>query len=70
MQGRGTSGPATTNARRVSLLARSALIGVCLALPASAIAQGTAAISGTVRDTTGAVLPGVTVEAGSPALIE
>src|SRR5437762_2238443 len=32
--------------------------------------QGTAGISGAVRDTTGAVLPGVTVEASSPALIE
>ena len=30
----------------------------------------TGAIAGTVRDTTGAVLPGVTVEAASPALIE
>jgi hypothetical protein len=30
----------------------------------------TGAIAGTVRDTTGAVLPGVTVEASSPALIE
>ena len=30
----------------------------------------TAGIAGTVRDTTGAVLPGVTVEASSPALIE
>src|SRR5689334_11873944 len=28
------------------------------------------AIAGIVRDTTGAVLPGVTVEAASPALIE
>ena len=34
-----------------------------------ALAQ-TGTISGTVRDTTGAVLPGVTVEAASPALIE
>src|SRR5438445_653426 len=40
------------------------------AVPAPARAQGTAAISGTVKDTTGAVLPGVTVEAASPALIE
>ena len=31
-------------------------------------AQG--AITGSVRDTSGAVLPGVTVEASSPALIE
>ena len=37
-----------------------------LATPAAA--QST--IAGAVRDTTGAVLPGVTVEASSPALIE
>ena len=39
-----------------------------LTLPGIAIAQS--AIAGTVRDTSGAVLPGVTVEATSPALIE
>src|SRR5262245_147297 len=40
-------------------------------LPASAFSQlGTSGIAGVVRDTTGAVLPGVTVEAASPALIE
>src|SRR5262249_44941109 len=33
-------------------------------------AQGTSAIAGVVRDTSGAVLPGVTVDASSPALIE
>src|SRR5438128_985006 len=33
-------------------------------------AQQAAGISGVVRDTSGAVLPGVTVEAASPALIE
>src|SRR5262245_13956158 len=37
-------------------------------LPAGAAAQ--AVIAGTVRDTSGAILPGVTVEASSPALIE
>ena len=37
-------------------------------VPASALAQGT--ITGVVKDTSGAVLPGVTVEASSPALIE
>lgn len=42
-----------------------AFLGV---LPAVATAQS--AITGTVRDATGAVLPGVTVEASSPALIE
>jgi hypothetical protein len=47
----------------------------CLALltlvlaPAVALAQ-TSTISGTVRDASGGVLPGVTVEASSPALIE
>src|SRR5579864_923261 len=45
-------------------------VGACLALwPALASAQ-TSGIAGTVRDTSGAVLPGVTVEASSPALIE
>jgi hypothetical protein len=39
-----------------------------LVLPAAAWAQ--AAIAGEVRDTSGGVLPGVTVEASSPALIE
>lgn len=39
-------------------------------LPHPARAQATGTIAGTVRDTTGAVLPGVTVEAASPALIE
>src|SRR5262245_22390568 len=37
---------------------------------ASAQSAATGAIAGVVRDTTGAVLPGVTVEAASPALIE
>jgi len=42
---------------------------LCLALvPAAAYAQ--ASIAGVVRDTSGAVLPGVTVEVTSPALIE
>ena len=45
-----------------------AAFGFILSLPALALAQGT--ISGVARDTTGAVLPGVTVEASSPALIE
>jgi hypothetical protein len=39
--------------------------------PAPTLAQtSTGSIAGTVRDTTGAVLPGVTVEVSSPALIE
>jgi len=47
----------------------TATIGVALLLlPAVAWAQAT--ISGTAKDTSGAVLPGVSVEATSPALIE
>lgn len=34
------------------------------------VSQGQASIAGVVKDTSGAVLPGVTVEATSPALIE
>jgi hypothetical protein len=52
--------------------------GVCVLLlvcgvarhPAYAQSGSTAAVAGVVRDTTGAVLPGVTVEAASSALIE
>src|SRR4051794_36444410 len=48
-----------------------AILFVALAvvlLPSSASAQS--AITGLVKDSSGAVLPGVTVEASSPALIE
>ncbi|HXD72781.1 MAG TPA: TonB-dependent receptor [Vicinamibacterales bacterium] len=41
-----------------------------LLLPGFALAQNQSAINGTVRDSSGAVLPGVTVEAASPVLIE
>jgi hypothetical protein len=41
---------------------------VCVLVPSTAYAQ--AAITGVVRDASGGVLPGVTVEAASPALIE
>ena len=44
---------------------------VCaLVVPATAIAQQSASISGVVTDATGGVLPGVTIEASSPVLIE
>ena len=39
-------------------------------IPYAAFAQQTSAIAGVVRDGSGGVLPGVTVEAASPALIE
>jgi hypothetical protein len=51
------------------VLVRIGLVIACVALGSSAaFAQGT--IAGVVRDASGAVLPGVTVEAASPALIE
>src|SRR5712671_5320039 len=50
---------------------RGALTALAIVLaPLTAFAQGTSAIAGIVTDTTGAVLPGVTVEARSPVLIE
>ena len=51
----------------------AAVLGVMclLLLAAPAMAQlGSSGIAGVVKDATGAVLPGVTVEAASPALIE
>src|SRR5215204_2798156 len=44
------------------------ILAAIVLLPSLAFAQG--ALTGTVRDESGAVLPGVTVEASSPALIE
>src|SRR6266849_1715240 len=41
-----------------------------LLLSAGASAQENSGISGVARDTSGGVMPGVTVEAASPALIE
>ncbi len=43
---------------------------VLAAVPAFAQVSAQASITGNVRDTSGAVLPGVTVEASSPSLIE
>src|SRR4029434_7024255 len=51
----------------------SVIVVMCaLLLPSVAAAQqaSPSGIAGVVRDTSGAVLPGVTVEASSPALIE
>jgi carboxypeptidase family protein len=45
------------------------IAGAACLISGSALAQ-TTGIAGVVRDTSGAVLPGVTVEAASPALIE
>src|SRR5262245_55943418 len=46
------------------------IIAATFLLPAAGFAQQASGIVGVVRDTSGAVLPGVTVEAASPALIE
>ena len=53
--------------RRV-LICAAFVCAAALCLPTSANAQ--AAIAGVVKDSSGAALPGVTVEAASPALIE
>jgi hypothetical protein len=47
---------------------KAAVVAVTLLVPSLAMAQGT--LTGTVKDQSGAALPGVTVEAASPALIE
>ena len=54
--------------RRLSHMIVRVLTG--LLLPCLAAAQTAGGITGVARDTSGAVLPGVTVEAASPALIE
>ena len=54
--------------RRLMRTRVAALVGLLMA-PAAALAQ-TGSIAGEVTDETGGVLPGVTVEATSPALIE
>src|SRR6185436_10461691 len=51
-----------------SIVRTVALTALAALLPAAAYAQ--VALGGTVKDASGAVLPGVTVEAASPVLIE
>src|SRR5437773_6145704 len=52
------------------LHARVFLMSALIVLPAAASAQSTGSIAGLVTDATSGVLPGVNVEAASPALIE
>ena len=49
---------------------RTLVVLAAFLVPAGAFAQDSATIAGTVRDASGGVLPGVTVEASSPVLIE
>src|SRR5687768_2320312 len=50
------------------IVAMTFVVACIVAAPTPASAQSS--FAGTVRDTSGAVMPGVTVEASSPALIE
>src|SRR5262245_35889516 len=56
--------------RRRLMIRRQWWVALALLLGTPALALAQATITGTVRDTSGAILPGVTVEAASPALIE
>ena len=55
-----------------ALVVLSCLVAAYLLVPVDVHAQGAtqASITGLVRDGSGGVLPGVTIEAASPALIE
>ena len=55
---------------RVCIRALALLACALLPVAASAQTEAQSSITGVVRDASGAVLPGVTVEAASPALIE
>jgi hypothetical protein len=59
-----------SNPRRVAIRGIVLTGACCVLLAPYAWAQQASGIAGIVRDTSGAVLPGVTVEASSPALIE
>src|SRR5205085_2485945 len=60
--------------RRIVMRKRPAMLLVVAftltLVPIAAVAQDLGGIAGVVRDASGAVMPGVTVEAASPALIE
>ena len=66
--------PAAVNLRarhgRIVGMLRLAVVACVLLLPALVAAQTGSGITGVARDSSGGVLPGVTVEASSPALIE
>src|SRR5258708_3373062 len=56
--------------KAIKLVVPALAVSLLTLLPTSAFAQAGGSIAGVVKDSTGAVLPGVTVEAASPALIE
>src|SRR5689334_14230671 len=55
---------------RVSARSLATFVFLLVLTPAIAFAQIGAQLAGTIKDASGAVLPGVTVEAASPALTE
>src|SRR5690242_18012963 len=55
--------------RYFAILSTLTCIGMAL-IPCDALAQAQGSITGVVRDASGGVLPGVTVEIASPALTE
>ena len=55
---------------RLACWSSALLMALLILVPLSASAQQASGIAGEVTDDTGGVLPGVTVEASSPALIE
>src|SRR4029453_17139000 len=62
--------PRPTEGRPVMRFCRSTVFVLALLLVLPTLAHAQASIAGAVRDTSGAVLPGVTVETTSPSLIE
>ena len=54
----------------MKLAARLLFVTVAWVIFAPGVASAQSAIAGIVKDTTGSIMPGVTVEAASPALIE
>src|SRR5882672_7669919 len=55
---------------RTGIVGTTIVVLACALIVPTARAQQASGVAGVVRDTSGAVLPGVTVEAASPALIE
>src|SRR6267378_7217178 len=55
---------------RAQRIARVVMLWSLLALPAAWAQTASGTIAGTVRDVSGGLIPGVTVDASSPALIE
>src|SRR4029453_1591448 len=63
--------PQRTKGERMRAIATAIMVVLGLVmLPAPSSGQALGTITGVVKDSSGAVLPGATVEASSPALIE